>query len=148
MIRSIVLCIDGEEFTGKAVNYALEIAWGLKCGLTALHVIDPYLKSFANEIYAVGRLEYKDHMERELRRDAQIIVESFRAKAEAAGVPYKIVLRYGSPWEEILREVTENPCDLLILGAKPLDRLSTRIRSLNMPKKIFNSLKVPTLFVR
>jgi nucleotide-binding universal stress UspA family protein len=147
-VKNIIICIDGEEETKKAIDYATEITGACKGYLTALHVINPYLKKFADEIYAVGRIEYIDHIDKELRKEAENIINGFKAIADPIGLSYKVIVRYGTPAEEIIKEVTGNPYDLLILGAKQVNSLKLKIRSFNLPKKIFNNLKVPTLFVR
>ena len=148
VMKNIILCIDGEKHTKKAINYALEITGACNGKLTALHVINPYLKKFADEIYAVGRIEYINHIDKELRKEAEDIITGFKATADSAGISYNVIVRYGPPEEEIIKEVTENPYDLLILGAKPANTLHAKIRSFNLPGKIFNSVQIPALFVR
>jgi nucleotide-binding universal stress UspA family protein len=147
-MKNIILCIDGEKHTQKAVNYALEITGACNGKLTALHVINPYLKKFADEIYAVGRIEYSNHIDKELRKEAEAVITGFKAMADSIGLSYNVIVRYGPPEEEIIKEISENSYDLLILGAKPLDTLKEKIGSFNLPKKIFKNMQIPTLFVR
>lgn len=147
-IAKIIVCIDGEESTEKAVTYALEMAMAFGGHLTALHVINPYLKKFADEIYAVGRNEYREYIERELTKESEEIINRFRETAEEHGVSYAVVTRYGQPAEEIHNQISENSYDLLILGCKQTDTFNLRIRSFQLPRKIFNTLKIPTLFVQ
>ena len=71
IIKNIILCIDGEQETKKAIGYAIEITRACKGELTALHVMNPYLKKFADEIYAVGRIEYRNHIDTELRKGSR-----------------------------------------------------------------------------
>jgi nucleotide-binding universal stress UspA family protein len=147
-MKNIILCIDGEKSTQKAIDYAIEITRACNGKLTALHVINPYLKKFADEIYAVGRIEYINHIDKELRKDADDIIKGFKQVADSAGLSYEIIIRYGPPEEEIAKEVSENPYDLLIIGAKQVNTFKAKIRSFNLPRKIFDNLKIPTLFVR
>jgi nucleotide-binding universal stress UspA family protein len=147
-IKKIIICIDGETGTEKAVNYAVDITRALNAKLTALHVINPYLKKFADEIYAVGRIEYTRYIEKELTQEAEKMMDSFRAIADAAGLSYDVKIRRGPPEEEIIKEVSENSYDLLILGAKQNNTLYAKIRSFNLPGKIFDNLRIPTLFVQ
>jgi nucleotide-binding universal stress UspA family protein len=147
IIKKIIVCIDGEKSTEKAVQYALGLTMAFKGKLTALHVINPYLKKFADEIYAVGRNEYRDHIDRELTKEAEKIVNGFKAFADPLGLSYNVVVRYGPPEEEIINEISENSYDLLILGAKQADTFNAKMRSFQLPRKIFNNLKIPTLFV-
>lgn len=146
-MKNIILCIDGEQATANAIGYAIEITRACNACLTALHVIDPYLKKFADEIYAVGRIEYKEHIDRELRKEAEEIIHKFTQAADSAGLSYEIVLRCGPPEEEIAKEVSEHDYDLLILGVNPKRTFSAKIRSFRLPEKIFRNIRVPTLFV-
>ena len=147
-MKNIILCIDGEEATEKAVRYALEIAGACNARLTALHVINPYLKKFADEIYAVGRNEYCAHIDNALRNEADDIIAGFKAMADPLGLSYTVILRYGPPEEEIAKEVSEHAYDLLIIGAKHAGSFNAKIRSFNLPGKLFNTVKIPTLFVK
>lgn len=148
IIRDILICIDGEQWTEKAITYAIEITASLNGKLTALHVINPYLKKFAHEIYAVGRIEYASHIDRELRKEAEDIVSGFRAMADQAGISSTVIVRYGPPEEEIMKEIAENSYDLLVLGEKPLKDFKERFRSFNLPMKIFKKAPIPVIFVR
>jgi nucleotide-binding universal stress UspA family protein len=148
IIKNIIICIDGEKWTEKAINYAVGITMALKGKLTALHVINPYLKKFAYEIYAVGRNEYRNHIDNELIKEAEEIMNGFKAMADSIGLSYNVIVRYGPPEEEIVNEISENSYDLLILGAKQVNTFNAKIRSFQLPRKIFNNLKIPTLFVQ
>jgi len=147
-IKNIILCIDGEHWTEKAICYAIEIAGAFNGKLTALHVIDPFLKKFADEIYAVGRIEYKNHIDKELRKEAEKIITGFKAMADSRGIAYNTIVRYGPPEEEIIKEISEHSYDLLILGTKPINTFKVKIGSFKLPKKIFKVMNIPTLFVR
>lgn len=148
MIRRIILCVDGETQTEKAVDYAINITRAFNAKLTALHVVNPYLKKFADEIYAVGRIEYSRYMENELIKEADNIMNAFRKMADSAGLSYDLKVRYGPPEEEILKEISDSSYDLLVLGAKQNNTLYARISSFNLPGKIFDNLRIPTLFVQ
>lgn len=148
VMKNIILCIDGEEGTKKAIRYAIEITRASNGMLTVLHVMNPYLKKFADEIYAVGRNEYRDHIDMSLRKEAEDIINGFKAAADLSGVSYNVIVRYGPPEEEISKEVSENAYDLLILGAQQSNTFKAKMRSFNLPRKIFNDLKIPTLFVK
>ena len=67
-------------------------------------MINPYLKKFADEIYAVGRNEYRNHMDTELRKEAEDIINGFKATADLGGVSYNVIVRYGPPEEEITKK--------------------------------------------
>ncbi len=58
----ILLAVDGEPHTDEAVCWAVDLALGLGVTLNPVHIRDPYLKQFSNEIYAQGREEYLEHV--------------------------------------------------------------------------------------
>ena len=68
----IVLAVDGEPHTLEAVCWAVDLALGLGAALNPVHIRDPYLKQFSNEIYAQGREEYLEHVQRCLEEKAEI----------------------------------------------------------------------------
>jgi nucleotide-binding universal stress UspA family protein len=147
-MKSFILCIDGEPWTEKAILYAVEITRTFNGKLTAIHVVNPYLKRFADEIYAVGRDEYRDHIDKILAIEADAIVKGFKSIADPIGLSYNVIVRYGAPEDEIVKEISENPYDLLIIGSKKTNTLKEKIGSFHLPRKIFNNLKIPTLFVQ
>jgi nucleotide-binding universal stress UspA family protein len=147
-VNNIILCIDGEPWTEKAVTYALQITNAFRGTLTALHVINPHLKKYADEIYAVGRDEYVNHIDKELRKEAEDIVAGFTAKADASGIPYHVIVRHGEPEEEILKETSEKAYDLIILGDRPPRSFRERLGSFNLPAKIVKKIQIPILLVR
>jgi len=147
LMRNFLLCIDGEQWTEKATTYAIDISRAFNGKLTALHVISPYLKKFADEIYAVGRREYCNYIDKQLSEEAERIIIQFRGRVQSTGLSYDVIVRYGTPEEEIVKETLEHEYDLLILGVKPFRSFRKRISSFNLPLKIFRSVRVPAMFV-
>ena len=62
--RPILIAVDGESHTNSAIAEAARLARALDRPVAILHVEDPYLKQFSNEIYAQGREEYLEHVDR------------------------------------------------------------------------------------
>ena len=75
----ILLAVDGEPHTEEAVRWALDLAIGLGMKLKPVHVRDPYLKQFYNDIYAQGREEYLEHVQDCLEQKARKASEAFEA---------------------------------------------------------------------
>ncbi|WP_457555900.1 universal stress protein [Candidatus Pyrohabitans sp.] len=148
-MRRVLLCIDGEGHTRKAVAYALALARGLNSELTALHVIDGFLleKRISHEIYAVGREEYRAYVKEELQKEAERILQEFERLARDAGVKFRTKLRFGHPVEEVIAEAEEGSYDLVILGGKRRRGL-WELKSRNLPLKVFRRLKMPVMVVR
>lgn len=149
MLHRILLCIDGEEHTDKAVQYAFEITKTTGAKLIVLHVIDGFLleKRISHELYAVGRNEYRAYVKKELQKEAAKLLKSFSEKAAKAGVKYEEKLRPGHPVVEVLEEIKEEKYDLVILGGKKEGGL-WELKSRNLPLKVFRKAKTPLMVVR
>jgi nucleotide-binding universal stress UspA family protein len=149
MLKRLLLCIDGEDHTDKAVKYALDISKATGANLAVLHVIDGFLleKRISHEIYAVGRNEYRAYVKKELQKLADKYLAAFKEMAEKAGVKFETVLRSGHPVEEVLKEIKEKEYDLVILGGKG-DQGLWELKSRNLPLKVFRKSKASIMVVR
>ena len=147
MFRTILVALDGDAHTQRALAHALDLSRRHGATLIGLHVMDSYLKRFHNEIYAVGRQEYLDHVDRCLREGAERILREFQNLAEKEDVRAKPKLRHGDPLEEIVEESRSDEVDLLIIGGKRLHGFD-RWRSGNLPEKLAAIVETPLLIVR
>ena len=144
----ILVCIDGESHTRGAVERAISLGVSRSADVTALHVIDPWLKQFYNELYAQGRKQYLDYVDDCLQEDAGRIHREFEGMCRAEGLNAGYKVRHGEPISEILKEVRRVRPDLLITGHKPLNAWG-RFRSGNLPLKLSKRLggQINLLFV-
>ena len=131
----ILVCIDGEPHTGGAIERAISMGLSRPAEVTALHVVDPWLKQFYNEIYAQGRKQYLDYVDGCLRENAERARREFDGMCRAEGLRAGFKVRHGEPIAEILEEVRREPPDLLITGRKPLNAWG-RFRSRNLPLEL------------
>lgn len=147
-IRKILLCIDGEEHTARAEEYAITLAKQSGAMIVALYAVSPYLKKFTHEIYAVNRDECCAHLDRSLAREGGEALAAFEGKAARNNVQVATIVLYGFPEQVIAEEAEQGRYDLVILGAKALRTWKDRFESCNLPEKIFKELPAPVLFVR
>jgi len=147
-IRKILLCTDGEGPAIKAEDLAVGIAKGVGALICSLYVVDPFLKKFANEIYAVGRDEYRDYIDKTLIDEGNRVLRDFQKKACVQQVEVTSKIRYGSPAKEILQEMEEVDYDLVIIGSKMLATWRKRFESYNLPGKLYKNAQKPVVFVR
>jgi len=146
VFQKILLCIDGEPHTNKAVDWALSFAEITGAQVTALHVKNTYLKKFYNEIYAQGRKAYIEYVDKESGKYSTELISRFRQQAEANKISYNIVEKTGIPFEEILKEFSTNAYDILVIGGKHLNGMSM-LKSKNMPAKLAAKIKTKSLFI-
>ncbi|MFH1842160.1 MAG: universal stress protein [bacterium] len=160
--RQILIGIDGEARTEAAVRWAVQLAAVAGSRVTAVHVKDPYLKQFSNDIYAQGRQVYRDHVDAKLAERAAEVVAAFEAvvrsvqkagRQEAgagtggAELQYRVTVRAGDPVTELAAAAAETACDLVVLGGKNLRGLE-RWRSGKLPERLAAKIaEVPLLLV-
>jgi nucleotide-binding universal stress UspA family protein len=118
----------------------------LSAEVTALHVIDPWLKKFYNELYSQGRRRYLEYVDERLQADADRLRSEFTGMCQAEGVSASFRLRQGDPLDEILAELRQNAPDLLITGGKQLGAWG-RFRSRNLPLQLQKKAGVPVSVV-
>ena len=123
----ILLAIDGEPHTAAAVGWALRLAEALPTRLVAVHVADPYLEQFADELYAQGRQAYRDHVERCLAQIAAQAVAAFVRVAKKHTVGCEAKVRRGALSQELMAEFTEGDYGLLVLGKRRLTGIRRRL---------------------
>ncbi len=131
----ILVCIDGEPHSKNAIQRAISMGLSLPAKVTALHVIDPWLKKFYNEIYSQGRKRYLEYVDECLLAEAEQVQKEFSGMCLAEGLKASINVRHGEPITEILEEVRQAAPDFLITGRKQLNAWG-RFRSGNLPLRL------------
>ncbi len=131
----VLLAIDGESHTRSAVAWALRMAEQLGLSLTAVHVKDPYLKQFYNDIYAQGREEYLAHVERCLMEKARLSRVGFEQMARESPVSFSIKVLEGNPLDQLAAESQRPEYALLVLGRKHRSGIQAW-KSRNLPRSL------------
>jgi nucleotide-binding universal stress UspA family protein len=117
----IIVCVDGEPHSKNAIRRAIFLGLSLPAEVTALRVIDPWLKKFYNELYSQGRKQYLEYVDECLQAEAEQTQDEFEKMCLAQGLEATFEVRHGEPFAEIAQEVRETAPDLLITGGKPLN---------------------------
>ncbi len=147
MFRHILLAADGEDHSLLAIELCLKIAREFGSSVTAIHVLDPYLKQFYNEIYAQGRREYLRYVDACLVSCADEL-ESSLVDIFQELPSFSFIRAYGDPEKEIIRHLHSGSYDLLITGGKVLSGIK-RITSWNLPTRLeMKSPGIPVLVCR
>ncbi len=147
-ISNILICTDGEEHSAIAEDYALTLSKKFNAALTGLYVVDPFLKKFTNEIYAINRDECREHLDKSLKNEGQTALNNLALKAESENIDITIKMRYGDPEEEILSEMKDVKYDIVLMGGKLLKGWKERFESFNLSERVFKKSPLPVLIVR
>ncbi len=144
----ILVCVDGEPHSNDAIQRAIYLGLTQSACVTALHVIDPWLKKFYNELYSQGRREYLEYVDECLASEAGQLQDRFVRMCQAAGLDAGFKTRHGDPASEILEEIGLSAPDLLITGYKQLTAWG-RFRSRNLPLQLSEriSQRIPVMSV-
>jgi nucleotide-binding universal stress UspA family protein len=132
---TILVCIDGEPHSKGAIQWAIRLGLSLPAEVTALHVIDPYLKKFYNELYSQGRKQYLEYLDESLQGSAEQACKEFTQMCQGEGLEAKFKVRHGEPLQEILEELRHTTPHMLITGGKQLNAWG-RFRSRNLPSRL------------
>ncbi len=116
---ALLLATDGQPRSVAAERWALELAAAMGRSLVALHVRDPFLRKFENELYAQGRQAYLDHVDRCLDEQAAAAREAFARRAGATTAQWSWKLRQGAPLQVLREEIAGGEHCLLVLGRGP-----------------------------
>ena len=145
----ILVCIDGEPHSKNAIQCAIFLGLSLPAEVTALHIIDPWLKKFSNELYAQGRKQYLEYVDECLQKSAEQAHKEFNEMCLAEGLEAKFKTRYGEPITQILEEVRQIAPNLLITGNKQLN-LWGRYRSGNLPLRLKKNVsrQIPMISIK
>lgn len=122
----ILLAVDGEPHTEEAVRWALDLALGLGMKLCPVHVRDPYLKQFYNDIYAQGREEYLAHvqdcLEEKARKASEAFRESLRERLKLAGQDgepdWHVEVLDGDPARRLAERIARGGVSMVVLGRR------------------------------
>lgn len=151
----ILLAVDGEPHTAEAVRWALDLAVHLDLELSAVHVRDPYLKQFSNDIYAQGREEYLAHVQDCLEDTAQRTSAAFEKAVEEylQGVQHRRDLSWsfdvvdGEPAKELIELLKRGEFSMVVLGRRQRSRPVT-LRPRDLAERLVAAgCPVPVLIV-
>ena len=139
----ILLAVDGEPHTNEAVRWAVDLALGLGVTLNPVHIRDPYLKQFSNEIYAQGREEYLEHVARCLEEKAQMARASFEStvnehlggRPDAKQPDWIFDVLDGEPAEQLAAHLKRGEHSMLVLGRRRRTRFAV-LRSRDLAERL------------
>jgi nucleotide-binding universal stress UspA family protein len=142
-VASILLALDGQPHTDEAVRWALDLALALGMTLNPVHIRDPYLKQFYTEIYAQGREEYLEHVQRCLEEQAEMARVSFESTIEeilerrrgAKRPSWTFDVLDGDPVRELISHLDRGKHAMVVLGRRRRTRFAA-LRSRDLAERL------------
>src|SRR4051812_14039604 len=111
-INRILVPVDFSEYTNQVVRYAAELSRRYEAPLVLLHAWEP-VNYLPPEGYITFTQEQLDRMLAELKVELDKVAATAK-QAGAAGVDAVVVQGY--PYTEIVRQVGQRQCDLIVMG--------------------------------
>ncbi|HDZ90812.1 MAG: universal stress protein [Deltaproteobacteria bacterium] len=155
-IKKILYATDLSENARHALGYAASLANRYGAGITFLHVLEdisPFRDSLMINVLGEEKWEklVQENTEKVLEK-ARERVQGFcdEVGSEMPACPFitdEIVVKVGHPAEEIMKQVRESGCDLVVMGARGLGPLADRLVG-STSRRVLKRCKKPVLIVR
>lgn len=155
-IKKILYATDLSENARHALGYAASLANRYGAGITFLHVLEdksPFRDSLMINVLGEEKWEQllEDNKHKVLAM-AEKRVKSFcdEVSSEMPACPFitdNIAVRIGHPSEEIMKEVKDSGCDLVVMGARGLGPLADKLMG-STSKRVLRRCEKPVLIIR
>jgi nucleotide-binding universal stress UspA family protein len=149
MMEKILVPTDGSETSRKAAKYAYNLAALSGGSVTLLGVINrnafigkPTVPAAQTPTHIVEPLE--DF----LRQAAEQDMREIEKLGEQKGVRTNVIIRYGHPVEEIMKEAEREKADLIVMGSHGKSALTAALLGSVTFGVIHRDMKMPVLIVR
>lgn len=124
LFKTILYCTDFSPTADHAFEYALQMAQIHQAALILFHSVHQPLYPVLAEPFVMTQVV--EQQEDRLRREAEDEIRRRYLPALPGNISWEIVVRSGTPSQEILRTISEKGVDLVIMGARgrsPLELL-------------------------
>ncbi len=140
-IKSLLVAVDGSEFSDKAVRYACAMGPSLGAEVVLLHVV-PML---------VSATPYHDTVSDQPFLALQKVGEDILAKAKGIAVSLNCevteLISHGDPANKIVDIACEREVDLIIMGSRGVSGIK-RLFVGSISDKVMNQAPCPVMIVR
>jgi len=141
MAQTILVPLDGSAGSEAILAAVERLARKERATVRLLHVAPP-----AGTVMVDGRVvRYADQEIARIRDEARSYLTS--AAAALAGVEVDLVVRFGDPVEEIVREATQEKVDLVAMATRHRTGLR-RLLERSVAWRVKRETRVPVLLVR
>lgn len=129
MLRSILVGLDGSEYSHSAIEVGIYLSRRTGAMLVGLGVVDePSIREAEPQLIAAGvpyaePVLYHDRLAN-ARREVERFLGEFTGRCTEAGVPCKVIEDVGLPHEQI--ELEAQRYDLIVLGQRTRFQFETR----------------------
>ncbi len=140
-LRHIVVPVDFEETSEKALAYARELARTFNATITVVHSYQIPLYGFPDGAYITAA-----DVAAQVSTAAQGRLDAVLASQKNSNVPMTGVLRNGVAWEEINAVAAETHADLIVIGTHGRRGLARALLG-SVAENVIRTATVPVLVI-
>jgi nucleotide-binding universal stress UspA family protein len=108
-VTNVLLAIDGSLYGKIISDFVVNHHWSPNTHLKLINLIEP----MADDVYSAAQFERQSIISaKALLQETAMLIQRSLPKLDLSQI-----IRHGEPIEEILREATEWPADLIVLGS-------------------------------
>ena len=134
--EKILVAVDGSKQASNAAQLAARLAKDQGGELVVLHVVDRMVIEEMEKLTG----QTPKALEKELEEQAWALLHSTEILLKNYGVPLRLVLKQGMPYQQILNTAEEEKVDLIVMG-----RLGKRgLKKVLMGSAVFRVLEFST----
>ena len=148
-IKSVVAAIDFSDYSKDVLEHSISLSKGLAARLILINVINQKTVEVARRAFNVehpnsfsSEKYISDDKERRKRELGELLIACGGKEADA-----KIIVRYGTPFEEVLMAVDGEDGDLLVVGQRGRTNLPEFLFG-TTAEKLFRHSPVPVFSIR
>ena len=138
-VSRILLPVDGSRPSDAATDMAISIANGDNATVILLHV----RKTVPTGLGQPNATDLLEH----LTKEAEVVMQHYRGRLEAAGVDFQELVVGGNVGEVIANVAETEQCDLIVIGSKGKSDLEGLILG-SATHKVLHATKLPVLVVK
>lgn len=140
MYKKILVPVDGSENSFRSLEHAAQLAQITGARLTLFHVIAPLPAS-------IQRYAHANYLIKEVQDFGQEIIENAKESIAVYNLEVETGMIYGDPAHEIIHKAKEEDFDLIVIGSRGLNPLTSIIMG-SVSSRVARQANCPVLVVR
>jgi nucleotide-binding universal stress UspA family protein len=145
--KKIMVAVDFSEYSPQVVDYAGRLAQELAAELIFVNVINKrdidMVKQVAVYTEQISVKSYVDGLRKDRTQEMQKLLE----EKNCTRIPNRLLIKTGTPFEELIRTAEEEKVDLVVMGTKGRGNIAGILFG-SQAEKMFRHCPVPLLSIR
>lgn len=141
-LKKILWAADFSDESEEALLYAQAFAKVFKARIVALHVVLGFPSSFYDSTYMV-----REELVKNVKRSREEAKKKLEKIKKAKAVPFKVVVKEGSPSKRIIETAEEEKVDLIAIGKRGMSAIEKLFIG-SVANQVLRNSPVPVLITK